>query len=115
MRQFATCLASIANATREQLYERYGLPRGLPGHLFNGEGADIAARLRAQAALLLHAGFEGALRQTRHKNTTGRLPALGGFDPPQPCCTLRARKPTLPGPEFVCTAHPASLAVANDK
>ena len=105
MRQFAACLASIANSSTEQLFERYGLPRAVPGKLFSGEAADMATRLRAQARLLRDLGFEEALRQTRHKNTTGRLPSLGGFDPPPPCCRLRARKPSSPGPEFACVAR----------
>jgi hypothetical protein len=112
MAQFAACIASIADASTEELYERYGLPRDIPGRLFNGEAADMAARLRAQAALLRDSGFEFALRHTRHKNTTGRLPALGGFEPPPPCCTLRARTTAAPGPEYVCNAHAGSLAFA---
>jgi len=103
--KFAECIASIAEASVEQLYERYGLPRGIPGRLFDGEAADMATRLRAQAALLRGAGFEAALRRTRHKNTTGRSPALGGFEPPPPCCRLRARRPGAhQGAEFACVA-----------
>ena len=108
MRQFASCVASIANSSVEQIYEHYGLPRRIPGRLFDGEPADMAVRLRAQATLLRDLGFEGTLIHTRVKNTTGKLPAVYGFYPPPPCCALRARRPDVPGPDFTCTAHSAS-------
>ena len=104
MRQFAACIASIAKSSAEQLYQRYGLPRAMPGRLFDGTAAHMAERLRAQARLLRDIGFEATVKATRHKNTTGKVPTLAGFPAPPPCCRLRARKPTSYGPAFACAA-----------
>ena len=104
MSQFAACIASIAKASPEQLYKRYGLPRAMPGRLFDGTAAHMAERLREQARLLLDIGFEATLEATRHKNTTGKVPTLAGFALSPPCCMLRARKPTAYGPAFACAA-----------
>ena len=102
--QFAACIESIAKSSAEQLYNRYSLPRAMPGRLFDGTAAHMAERLRAQARLLRDVGFEETLQQTRHKNTTGNVPSLSGFPAPPPCCRLRARKPTAYGPAFACAA-----------
>jgi hypothetical protein len=57
--QFAACLAAIAARTPQEIYERYGFPRGLRGKLYDGTPADMAERLRAQAQNLLENGARG--------------------------------------------------------
>ena len=96
--QFAACIESIAKSSAEQLYNRYSLPRAMPGRLFDGTAAHMAERLRAQARLLRDVGFEETLQQTRHKNTTGNVPSLSGFPAPPPCCRSAPRRECMTCP-----------------
>jgi len=47
----------------------------------------------AERSLTLAAGFEDALRRTKHKNATGRMPFVSGFPEHPPCCKVRLAVP----------------------
>jgi hypothetical protein len=58
----------------------------------------LNVRVRCAAA----AGFEEALRLTRHKNTTGFTPSLSGYALPPPCCVAALEGWTKRNAAFDC-------------
>jgi hypothetical protein len=86
---FQHCLQRFAGASAEALSREFfgeewarreHAPEAVP------ELRRAAARLRAQAELLLRHGFEGALLRTEHNNSTGMVPQATGFPIMPPRC-----------------------------
>jgi hypothetical protein len=53
----------------------------------------------------LGTGFEEALRQTKHKNTTGRMPSASGYLLPPPCCQVERAREFQDLRAFRCKPH----------